>query len=216
MRTVFQRWWEIRTPIITRYMDQKYVDEFLSEGKLRIPSFLQFRANPDEQRGDVLEGRVSARISVPNGSHTVVAINGQEAYVLCAATVENPSMKANFNTSAGFRILNPIAFADTVSRHIPGFVGGMEGLCFYRSDVAILKTDQREIVPPDKFQDPEQWARDYEKALGELTKEAFFVKRLIYAHQGEYRFIWFATGNEKPFIDIFCPEAVQFCEAMPK
>ncbi len=132
--THFSRPWGIRTPNLTRYMEKQYVDEFFKYGKLRIPSFKRFRNNPDEELGDPFEGRASAQIATPTGSHAISAINGQEAYVLCATTVESQAVEANFRTEYGIRILNSLDFANCISSHISGFVGGLEGLCSYRDD----------------------------------------------------------------------------------
>ena len=214
VRTGFTRPWEIRVPVLTRYLEKEYVELFLKEGKLRLSSFKAFRNNPDEQQGDVFEGRASLQISTPNGNHAITCMNGQEAYVLCAGTVENPSMESSFKTEYGFRILNPLGFADAISRHIPGFVSGMEGLCSYRDNLLISKHDERPITPPDSYANPEEWANEYDRYVAEQAKEAFFIKHAAYAHQGEYRFIWFASGVEKEFIDITCPEAVRFCQRL--
>ena len=216
VRIGFTRPWEIRTPTLTRYLEKEYVDLFFSEGKLRISSFKAFRENYDEQQGDPYEGRATMQISTPNGSHAVVATNGQEAYVLCAGTVENKEMEASFKTESGFRILNPLGFADAVSQHIPGFILGMEGICSYREGLSIHKHDEHFKMLPDSFPNPEEWAKEYERYVGEQSKETFFLKHISYAYQGEYRFIWFANGEEKDFIDIICPEAVKFCQPLPQ
>jgi hypothetical protein len=214
VRTTFTRLWEIRVPVLTRYLEKEYVDLFLNEGKLRLSSFKAFRNNPDEQRGDVFEGRPNLQINTPNGSHAIVGISGQEAYILCAGTVENSKMESSFKTEYGFRILNPLGFADAISRHIPGFVCGMEGLCSYRDNLLVTKYDERPITPPDSYANPEEWAKEYERYVGEQAKETYFIKHIDYAHQGEYRFIWFASGLEREYIDITCQEAVRFCQPL--
>lgn len=210
--TNFARPWGIRTPNLTRYMEKQYVDAFFEHGKLRIPSFRRFRNNPDEELGDPLEGRVSAQIVTPTGSHAICAVNGQEAYVLCATLVENQSLEAKFGTKYGIRILNSLGFANCISSHIPGFVGGLEGLCSYRDDVSVNKSIEESFSPPDTFADPEAWGREYEKFVSEQSRDAFFIKQSRFSHQAEYRFIWFAQGIEKEYVEITCPEARQFCQ----
>lgn len=210
----FVKPWSIRTPVLTRYMEKKYVDEFFEHGKLRISSFNSFRKNPDEEQGDVFEGRVNAQIKTPNGSHAVVAMNGQEAYVMCATTVESQRLEVSFSTTSGFRIINTIGFANCISSHIPGFVAGLEGLCSYRDDTTIEKELKLDFPPPDLFPNPEVWAKEYDKFVAQQTREGFFIKRSKYSHQAEYRFIWFAQGNEREYIDVVCPEARQFCQPL--
>lgn len=208
----FARPWGLRTPVLTRYMEKKYVDEFFEYGKLRISSFKSFRKNPDEEQGDVFEGRVNAEIKTPNGNHAVVATNGQEAYVMCATTVESQKLEASFSTKSGFTILDTIGFANCISAHIPGFVGGLEGICSYRDEITIKKELGSDFPPPDSFQNSEILAKEYEKYLAQHTREGFFIKRSKYSHQAEYRFVWFAQGQEREYIDIVCPEARRFCQ----
>ncbi|WP_226701880.1 hypothetical protein [Microbulbifer elongatus] len=193
-------------------MEKQYVDEFFEHGKLRIPSFRRFRNNPDEEFGDPFEGRVSAQITTPTGSHAISAINGQEAYVLCATTVESRSLEAKFRTEYGFRITNSLGFANCISSHIAGFVGGFEGLCSYRDDISVKKFIDQSVAPPDTFSNPEEWSKEYEKFVGVQSRDAFLIKRSRYSHQAEYRFIWFSQGIEKDYIDITCPEARQYCQ----
>lgn len=215
--TIFSRKWNIRIPVVTRYLESQYVDDFFSKGKLRLSSFKKFRINPDEQQGDPSEGGASMQISTPNGNHTISVINGQEAYILCSGTVENKSMESSFKTDDGFRILNTLAFADAISRYIPGFISGMEGLCSYREDILIQEYDDTPIRSPDSFANPDEWEKEYDRYVAEKSVKAFFIKRMKFSHQGEYRFIWFTAGeSEREYIDIICPEARRFCQRLPQ
>jgi hypothetical protein len=208
----FTRPWAIRLPIVTRFLDKEYVEEFFSSGRLRLSSFNTFRNHKDEERRDQNEGRVHAEINTPNANHHILAINGQEAYVLCGGLVENPTMEASFSTRYGIRILNPLAFADAISVRIPGFVGGSQGNCIYRSATIIRKQDSTLFEPPANQESMEKWASDYDEYVARQTKEAFFIKQLKFAHQNEYRFIWFAQGYEQDELFVISPEARQYCE----
>ena len=208
----FSKPWDVRIPTLTRYLDKEYVDLFLTEGQLRLSSFAAFRKHSDEQRGDTTEGHASLQIETPNGQHAIAAMNGQEAYVLCASTVENKNLEANFGTESGFRILDSIRFAEAISAQIPGFVGGMQGLCSYRDSLLIRKSEPQSINPPESYSDPEEWAKDYDRFVGQQARESFFLKHSRYAHQCEYRFIWFSDGDEKTHIDISCPAAARYCQ----
>ncbi len=210
----FTRPWTVLLPRLTRYLEAEYVDLFFNDGTLRLSSFKAFREHADEERGDLLEGRVAMEIKAPNGQHAIVSMNGQEAYVLCAGTVENKTMEASFATNSGFRILNTLAFADSISKQIAGFVGGFQGPCIYRDDVVIRKEDKNLIKPPDEYNNPEEFSEEYDKYVQRQTIDGYFVKRLKFAHQSEYRFIWFAQGEEKKYLDIKCPEAIKFCEKL--
>jgi hypothetical protein len=125
-------------------------------------------------------------------------------------------MESSFRTDDGFRILNTLAFADAISRYIPGFIAGVEGLCSYRENLLIQEHDETPIRSPDSFANPEEWGKEYDRYVAEKSVKAFFIKRIKFSHQGEYRFIWFAAGSEKEHIDIICPEARRFCQRLPK
>lgn len=159
----FSRPWSVRLPVVTRFLDERYVEELFSSGRLRLSTFSTFRNHKDEERGDPNEGRVNAEISTPNANHHVLAINGQESYVLCGGLVENPNMEASFSTQFGIRILNPLAFADAVSGRVPGFVGGYQGNCIYRSETLIRKQSPVLFEPPDNQEGMEKWAKDYDE-----------------------------------------------------
>jgi hypothetical protein len=208
----FARPWSIQLPVVSRYLEEEYVDSFFREGKLRLSSFRAFREHTDEQRGDQFEGRVSAEIHGPNVRHSVIAVNGEAAFILCASLVENRRMEASFSTAACIRILDVVAFADMVSRRVPGFVGGFQGNCVYRDDTTLRKQNSQQFVPPSAGEDPGKWATEQDRFVAKQTSEGFFYKRLRYAHQNEYRFIWFAEGNEAKELFVTCPEAVRFCE----
>src|SRR5882672_12517894 len=134
MQISFGRPWSIVHPVVTRYLDGNYAEEFFREGTLRIPSFSAFQENPDEQRGDDMEGRVAAELRGPNINYAIQAWNGQAAFVLCGSLVESEHMKEIFSSKAAIRILDVVGFSDVVSRHVPGFTGGMQGNCIYRDD----------------------------------------------------------------------------------
>lgn len=211
-QTTFTNTWEVRIPYLVRYLDKKYVDLFFEKGLLRIPSFKKFRNDYDIERGDVFEGRTAMQIQAPNSEHSIIGINGQKAFILCCSTIEDTNMQATFNTKSGFRVINPTAFAHTISRYINGFIAGMEGLCCYRENLLINKETGITIRSPEDFSDPEEYSKYYDHFVGTQIKESFFLKKLKYAHQGEYRFIWFAEGLEEEYIDIICPEAIKYCQ----
>jgi hypothetical protein len=195
-------------------MGSEYLDNFFRDGSLRLPSFVSFRKHPDECRRDEQEGRAAGEISGPNGTLSYVAFNGKPAYILCASTVEPtkatpPNPKRSF-----FRINDTVGFADAVSRQIPGFTEGMEGYCIYREDILSRKSDPRAIKPPTGNDDAAHWSEEIQRCVGEQLIEAFFIKRLQFAHEAEYRLIWLAEGVPKEFIDLKCPGAIKYCERL--
>jgi hypothetical protein len=201
--------WAVRTPTVIRVMGRQYVDDFFNEGHLRISSFDAFRKHPDEARRDEEEGRASMLITSSESRMTAIAFNGQEAYVLCASTVEQPIDR---DSSAGIRINDTVAFPAAVSRQLPGFVGGTEGSCIYRESTIYEAKNQRSFTPPKEGEDPEDWADRSDRILGEHMQNKFFIKPLKFFKESEYRMIWFCNGKPRDFIDITCKDAVRFCE----
>lgn len=203
-------------PSVIRYLDDVYVDAFFEKGSLRLSSFRKFRQHKDEQRGDSGEGSIVMEITNPKSHHAVVGFNGQEAYVLCGSTIQSVEvMKAFGGAESGIKIKNPVSFADAVSRHIPGFVGGFQGACVYTDDRVVRRAD----VPDMKFPPPadeagmEKWGDEYERYLAaQNSNESLLLKPMRYANQAEYRLVWFAAGPEKDYIDLECPEVIKLCE----
>lgn len=99
----FSRPWSFRVPVLTRQMKTEYVEAFFRDGSLRLSSFKIFREHPDELRRDEMEGQINMNIDVPNGKLSVLANNMQEAYIICASTIES-SIPKDGSISA-FRIL---------------------------------------------------------------------------------------------------------------
>ena len=208
----FSKPWEIRTPPLVRYLEKEYVDQFFTDGTLRLSSFKAFREHKDEQRKDVREGQANVQIETPEGNHAIAGMNGQEAYVLCTSTVESSELEASFLTESGFRILDSVRFAEAISMQIPGFIGGMQGLCVYRDNLLIRKSLEESVKSPEDYDDPEQWAKDYDRFVGLHMRDSLFLKHRSFSHQSEYRFIWFAIGEEQRHLDICCPAAAELCQ----
>jgi hypothetical protein len=210
----FAKTWGFRRPTLTRYLQTKYVDEFFNEGILQLSSFKVFRKHPDEERVDIYEGRPMLQIGRPNGSFAIVGINAAETYILCTTSVECLKMEASFDTSDGFRITNSLAFAECISRCIPGYIWGIEGFCDYRDNLLIEKYDSNPIKGPDEYGSLEEWERKTDEYVGQQMIDGFFLKRLKYAHQSEFRMIWCGSGKEQKYLKITCPEARKFCQRL--
>lgn len=202
--------WGVRTPPVIRVMESIYVEAFFKSGALRISSFEFFRKHSDERRRDGEEGTAVMEIKSQESTMSAVALNGQEAYVLCASTVE-PELTADQD---GLIIDDTIAFSAAVSRFLPGFMGGTEGLCTYRSNTLYKAFDSHEFGPPADGEDPEKWAEQQERIAGLHMQNKFFIKHSRFSHESEYRMIWFCSGKPKDYIDIECADAIRFCRRL--
>lgn len=202
--------WGVRTPPVVRVMESRYVDDFFKNGSLRISSFESFRKHPDERRRDGEEGTAVMEIKSPNSTLSAVTFNGQEAYVLCASTVE-PELS---DDQDGLIIEDTVAFSAAVSRFLPGFVGGTEGLCTYRSTTLYRAFDDHEFKPPAPDEDPEKWAERQDRIIGRHMQNKFFIKNSKFSHEAEYRMIWFCAGKRRDYVDIECADALRFCRRL--
>lgn len=200
--------WTVLLPRVFRFLDKKWVDEFFLTGKLRLSSYDQFRQHKDEERADN-EG-LALRVG-NDGQNTLVVISsvGHNAYVLCGALDQSP--QSNF-ANDGFIIDNTMAFANAVSRHIPGFQGGIEGSCIYLPGQETYKELPPGTVKQEapSFEDLQAYHRSV------AGHEAYFMKLERFQHQKEYRLLWFTANSVEGYLEITCPEAVQFCRRIPQ
>ncbi len=215
MNFAFARPWTVRLPTLARQMNTEYVDAFFNDGSLRLSSFETFRRHPDEKRRDGQEGLVAMEVNTPTGSLSILGACGQEAYIMCASTVEVPIDENNGPVSA-FRILDTLKFADAISRQIPGFIGGVEGFCIYRKNTMIKKIDPNPMISPTVGANPDLWFQEQKLRTAKLAIDAYFMKHISFAHEAEYRFIWFAENSRKQFLEIKCPAAIECCERVTK
>lgn len=150
-------------------------------------------------------------IAAPDGTLSVLGVAAQEAYVLCAS-ISDQGLTTTSERGTYIRVLDTVAFAAAVARQIPGCVGGVEGPCRYSTDTVVRKSGARSIQPPKDFADVDSWFHEQNAYVGEQSVDALFLKDAKFAHEAEYRFIWFAEGTRRDFLDICCPAAVRFCE----
>lgn len=209
----FLEQWIMNSPPIIRYMDPKYVDEFFADGSLRLSSFRVFRNHPDEQIGDTREGMVAADLNSPNSHGAVAGMIKPGQYILCGSLVEDQTMKASFNTHQALVIENAFRFAQAVAAEIEGFSGGFEGPCVYRKDTLISKSGQKNILDPSVV-GIEAWENDMRSRVASIGIETMFLKSVRYAHQSEYRLVWFLPGEQADYLDIKVPDARAMCKRL--
>lgn len=206
--------WHIRTPYVYRILPEEYVDEFFDSGKLRISSFNQFSKHDDEDKGDKQEGKY---ILVGIGTkQTVYAVtsHGSDAFVLCGAQIFNNDLSKRFNSNSAILIKDSTAFGATILRQIAGFKFGMEGPCVYKDgpiecDIGDFELDQLKTDAPDQNLDLNKMGGFLLNMAG---SEVFFRKRERYAPHLEYRWIWLTDKKVPDYLEIYAPDARQYCE----
>ena len=209
--------WAIRRPYIFRYMPKVYVDAFFLDGTLRLSSFSAFSKHKDEQRMDKTEGNgILVNTDNEGTGQTVYALmsQGYDAYVLCGSTRYNSGLAEAFAADSGFRINDPTAFGCTIAKALPGFRAGLEGACIYVDDKTVNRKAGKIDLESMRI-DPDNKELDMGKMLSTISgiagDDMYFLKNMKYQHQDEYRLFWSAGHDINDFIEVKCPDAVQFC-----
>lgn len=213
-----ERRWVLLPPVVYRYMDKQYIEEFFDTGRLMLSSFSKFRAHADEQRGDEQEGM---NLIVGAGCDKVVSAQvevGRNSYVLCTSVHGNDELMHQFKTNGYFRITDTHYFGRAIADALNGCTDGLEGFCTYKDEHVIrkqmlpsvsLKFDLNNNIPIDM-------EKAAEAAIGLAGAEAFFSKRRAYENQTEYRIIWNMDHDVEGSVVIECPDALKFCEKIGK
>jgi hypothetical protein len=205
--------WQFRPPIITRYLEKQYVDEFFDTGRLRLSSFAQFAQHRDEQRLDASEGHAILTGIGPQQITFAVVRVGHEALVLCGSTREDQETMTAFGADSYFRITDTPRFAAAIATKLPGFDGGVEGNCIY-TDSRVLRrhipTDPKDIPQNPDGSLPMSGMRS---VIGSIAGvEVYLLKHRSFSHQAEYRLIWRTRGEAPNVLFVECPEARKFCD----
>jgi len=216
--------WTVATPQPYRYLDREYVEAFFSDGSLRLSSFAKFAQHEDELRRDEHEGATSVIVRANQGEMKTIAAfmqMGYNAYVLCASSYFSDDLMRRFGCDSFLRVNNTTEFANAVSRHIPGFVHGTEGMCIYEENPGILRDVEtgwsmnQEEIDGELTYDP----ADLQRIKDHLQQTAgllpVFLKNAVFAEQAEYRMLWFTQSMAEEVLTIRVPEARQFCTPPP-
>ena len=216
----FTRSWDIKLPIVVRYLEKEFIDNFFKDGSLMLSSFRKFRKHKSNQLCDHTEGNRSMRIKGEKSQHTSFFIEGRCFFVLSTSIIESKEMMTELNPKYedGFRIYDSINFAYAIASKLPEFIGGFQGNCIYRDDLVVRRNKAKDFPfkPPKSEEDIKKHVENYEHYLEQQNAlESYFLKSIKYAKQNEYRFIWKTSlTKNKDHILIKCPEAIKYCERL--
>lgn len=204
--------WGFVTPCVYRYEDAQWIDEFFATGRLRLGTFAKFATYPDEVRGDAHEGSGMGFGATDGGKSVFVAASqGSNAAVLCCSHRLGQDLRRAFQRDSAFEITNTLGFCAQIARQLPGFRGGFEGSCIYRSSTTIQRSidfdEERYRLPDGNFD--MQMIADAGAKLG--GPERMLLKKNSYQKQQEYRMLWFLDVIDSEHVDVIAPQAVQFC-----
>lgn len=206
--------WRIkRTPTYRILDNAKWMDNFFETGEIQLSSFLKFRGYKDEMQGDKNEGEAAIICEDENhNTHIIGYESGINAYVLSTTKSLDEKVVKDFNGKCAIRINDPTKFGLEVSKKLPFVTSGLEGSCDYvesRNKFLEKHLNTKNLIASIKELDK----RNAHGVLSELTMGMeLFAKLKKYAHQKEYRFIWFSNRPVSDAIMVRCPEAIEYCE----
>jgi hypothetical protein len=207
-------------PMVYRYLESEWVDEFFETGNLRLSSFKKFHQHTDEQRGDKNEGRNMVVGYGEEKQMTSMVSSGLDAFVLSTSLMYSEQMYNDFLVDSCFVIEKPLEFMDAIIKQIPEFRGVNFGPCLYKPDNIIERNIPGFDIETLRSDDAPE-SLDMGKMFNTVNQaggsEVLFTKTNQYAPQHEYRMLWHTFLDPMPeYIDINAPEALKFCRKINK
>lgn len=207
-------------------MENRFVEEFFDSGKIMLTTYERCKNHEDSARKDSKEGKCNFHLV--HGNYAVSGIHniGLQSYMLCASTIESDVLMEKFSTDNYLVINNVIAFADAVSRYVPGFTHGKLGACVYKDERAFTKITEKPNTPDStgllnaikqgEYADIEKefyrMQNDlYNSVENELADESYFLKENSFSEEAEFRIIWGVPRKTSDPVIIACPEAIRYC-----
>lgn len=207
-------------PPLYRYLNEEFVDLFFKLGLLRISSFEQFKKHKDEARLDKQEG-VARLIGNSCDSNTKIEIQFgvSNCFVLCSSSIKSKSLLSIFKTDGCFEIFDPKNFMKAIANamgkrgYMPHIL--LRGECCYKPTREILKNIHQSDIDKIKIDDKNH-TMDFSALFGLGIQigypDILFLKSDDYREQNEYRMVWDIKQQNIPdYIDLYVPEAIQFC-----
>jgi len=207
-----QTWKQIQLfqPPVYRYLDQKWIDEFLTTGRLLISSLRKFIKYPDEVRGDKNEGTAHYHTELNGGSHFVSHLSsGISQYIFCTSLINSDELKSDFGVDSCIRIFKPFEFTIAILNSIANSSGASYGLCNYQDSRYVESMSEKSMVDV---------VDDFINFSGEQMGnglDMLFLKENKYQYQNEFRFVWDVNVpyDELPEnMIVECKEALKYCE----
>jgi len=209
---------ECFSPRIYRFMDEKYIDEFLSTGSLFISSFKRCLSLENEDRKDESEGKV--KVLGHDGRYTVKMAIGvpNTSFLLCTSLSENNIMPGGNEYSHCLEILDSDKFIDMVTLAL--IENGYQvnrvlcGPCNYGE--RLITNSKTNLDIQELLQESDSNTIDFEKVFSIPNAVAgdgmYFRKGLDKAFEHEFRIIWDINNCDNDHIIVKVPDAIRYCQ----
>lgn len=196
-------------PPVFRYLERRFVDDFFSDGKLQLSTFLKCRKHPDEQRCDIYEGCGTIEYCI-NGTPARTEIQvGLDSYMLCTCLVFSGKLYEDFKCDSCIEIKDPLRFAVILAHKLQQVYKVLFGPCQYMPNRIIDRHDESQF----QCQNDQDYQALFRKTVIQGSEHGQFRKHNDFCNQHEYRFLWAiesAVQLEEPRV-IEVPEAIPLC-----
>jgi hypothetical protein len=204
------------SPFLYRYENQEFIDRFFETGEILISCFNQYSKYEDNQLGDKSEGFAHNFGNMSNGlTVSTVTTIGMNAYCFCASTILDSELFKTFKRNSVFRINDPINFILQIEKSLNRVFEVLYGNCIYLENKMLIKEIPAFNMDDLKVEN-ESNNISFDKLMAATSPlngpEQFFLKKMIYQKQSEYRIIWNTDREVKTPVIIKCPEAIKYCE----
>ncbi len=206
-------------PPLYRYLEKQFVDLFFTMGILRISSFEHFAAHSNETRLDTQEGRANLIGNCQNTDMRVeIGFGIGNCFVLCTSLLKSKNLANKFKVNSCFRINNYNGFMISVIEALQAnnynIIGGLHGVCKYVDKREIVSTIAQKDIDKINIKDNTMnFNALFELGAKIANNDIYFIKMNNYAEEHEYRMIWNTNNKNIPkYVDLYVPNAVQFCE----
>jgi hypothetical protein len=209
--------WQIKLPRVVRYIEEQFVDEFLSDGVLQLSSFRRCAKHEDKERCDQHEGWQTLGITSGDNMQKLTGITMPypNVYMLCTSLILSESQRDIYGCNSGFIIKKPFEFSIAVGESLPACINCVQGSCFYQARRENLEHIDEPLVTdlPKSEIESDALAGKFEEYIRKADNlNSLFCKPLSFQHQQEYRFIWAISGIADDHIKVKSKKAAGLCE----
>ena len=186
-------------PILYRFMEERYIDEFLNEGKLQISTMPFCRKYEDAQRSDCSEAYYGYVFCDGEESWSLTARVAENAFVLCSSLTQCAFHEPSITHCLEIREADQLAreIADKLKEAGYDVCEMLAGPCNYSmkgrvidltgSDESIRSLFMKSVWPNKLIPDADKIAC----VLSKLGKGAlYFTKPFCFMREHEFRLLW--------------------------
>lgn len=208
---------------VYRYMEEQFVKEFLTTGRLRLTALRHFAENDKllKAQHDPREGVLINSCLLENDIDRK-AIYIYNAYILSTSQVLDKKIADELHTDATLVIKNTKKFADYIAKELKGCLQVLVRNCTYHTEDDLIIRHPKAENKRLKATGENIMNFHIAKVIGANIAmmppmvEGCFMKSIYYEYQKEHRMIWCIDSSiQDNYIFITLPqEARDLCEAI--